>query len=161
VKSSDLERLMLALRPAIQTFVDEARVRIALLINGSGQVLAQHGFTRSYEIVNVASLAAAAHASAQALAKLCGAGRWTHLYHAGRERQLFLAPLRTPAGELILVVIFTSDSSLGLVTLFYQQLEQQIAALPELHVARDSTDQAGFERDLHAGLELLAPERRR
>jgi hypothetical protein len=161
MRSADVESLTAALRAPIQTFVAEARVRIALLVSGSGQVLAQHGFTRSYEIVNVASLAAAAHAAAQALAKLSGAGKWTHLHHAGRERQLFLAPLRTPAGELILVVIFTGDSSLGLVTFFYQQLEQQIGALPELRVARDSTDQAGFERDLHAGLELLAPERRR
>jgi predicted regulator of Ras-like GTPase activity (Roadblock/LC7/MglB family) len=161
MKPADLERLMAALRTPVQTFVDEARVRIALLISGSGQVLAQHGFTRSYEIMNVASLAAAAHASSQALARFSGAGRWTHLYHAGRERQLFLAPLRTPAGELILVVIFNSDSSLGLVTLFYQQLEQQIGTLPELRVARDSSDLATFERDLHAGLELLAPDRRR
>ena len=95
------------------------------------------------------------------LAKLSGAGRWTHLYHAGREQQLFLAPLHTPAGEPILVVIFDSDSSLGLVTLFYQQLEQQIGTLPELHAARGTTDQASFERDLNAGLKLVAPESRR
>jgi predicted regulator of Ras-like GTPase activity (Roadblock/LC7/MglB family) len=161
MRAGDLERLMPALRPPVQTFVREARVRIALLVSGAGQVLAQHGFTRSYEIMNVASLAAAAHASSQALARLSGAGRWTHLYHAGREQQLFLAGVNTPAGELILVVIFDSETSLGLVTLFYQQLEQQIAALPELHAVRDSTDQASFERDLSAGLKLVAPESRR
>jgi predicted regulator of Ras-like GTPase activity (Roadblock/LC7/MglB family) len=161
MRTGDLERLTPALRFPVQTFVREARVRIALLISGAGQVLAQHGFTRSYETMNVASLAASAHAASQALAKLAGAGSWTHLYHAGRALQLFLAPLQTPAGELILVVIFDNDSSLGLVTLFYQQLEEQIGALPELHAARHSADQASFERDLNAGLKLVVPDSRR
>jgi hypothetical protein len=75
---------------------DKARVRTALLINGSGQVLAQHGFTRSYEVMNVASLAAAAHAAARALAQLTEAGSWTHLHHAGKQRQLFMAPIKAP-----------------------------------------------------------------
>ena len=158
MRAADLQRLVEALRPPIQTFVRESRVRIAILVNGAGQVLAQHGFTRSYEVMNVASLAAGAHAASQALAQLTGAERWTHLYHAGRERQLFLAPLLTPAGELILVVIFDANSSLGMVTLFYQELEQQIGMLPELRTARAAADQASFERDLHAGLDYLSAE---
>ena len=161
MRAGDLERLMPALRAPVHTFVREARVRIALIVSGSGQVLAQHGFGRSYEIMNVASLAASTHASSQALARLTGASKWSHLYHAGRHQQLFLAPLHTPAGELILVVIFDHESSLGLVTLFYQQLEQQIGELPELHAARGSADQASFERDLNAGLKLVVPDKRR
>ena len=58
--AEDLAQLVEALRPTIAEFVREARVRTTLLINTSGQVLAQHGFTRSYEVMNVASLAAAA-----------------------------------------------------------------------------------------------------
>jgi predicted regulator of Ras-like GTPase activity (Roadblock/LC7/MglB family) len=156
MKAADLERLVAALRPPIQVFVRESRARIALLVNGAGQVLAQHGFTRSYEVMNVASLAAAAHAASQALAELAGAGKWDHLYHAGKQRQLFLAPLVTPVGPFILVVIFDADSSLGIVTLFFEQLERRVANLPEMHAARASTDQASFERDLHAGLEFMA-----
>ena len=60
VRQDDLPRVIEALKPPIEEFVRESRVRIALLINGAGQVLAQHGFTRSYEVMNVASLAAAA-----------------------------------------------------------------------------------------------------
>jgi predicted regulator of Ras-like GTPase activity (Roadblock/LC7/MglB family) len=155
MRRDDLPGLAAALRPPVHTFVRESRVRIALLVNGSGQVLAQHGFTRSYEIMNVASLAAAAHASSGALARLSGAGHWEHLYHAGRERQLFLAPLRTPVGELILVAIFDADSSLGIVRLFYARLERDVAALPDFMAVRGTTDQASFERDLEAGLELI------
>lgn len=158
MRGADLPGLVAALRGPVQRFVRESRVRIVLLVNGSGQVLAQHGFASSYEVMNVASLAAAAHASSRALATLSGAERWAHLYHGGRERQLFLAPLLTPVGELIMVAIFDGESSLGLVRLFYDGLEAEIADLPELRVALPATDQASFEADLEAGLEHTSPE---
>jgi predicted regulator of Ras-like GTPase activity (Roadblock/LC7/MglB family) len=126
-------------------------------VNGAGQVLAQHGFTSNYEVMNVASLAAATHASSRALASLSGAGRWEHLVHTGRNRQFFLAPLTTPAGDLILVAIFDQDSSLGMVNLFFGLLEDEIAALPAFQAVLQGTDQASFERDLEASLEL-SPE---
>ncbi|HSJ15951.1 MAG TPA: roadblock/LC7 domain-containing protein [Longimicrobiales bacterium] len=158
MRSTDLPALISALREPTRSFVRESRVRIAILINGAGQVLATHGFTRAYEVMNVASLAAAAQSASRALATLTGAGRWEHLYHAGRERQLFLAPFTTPVEELILVAIFDAETSLGMVQLCYEQLACEIAALPELSVAPPGSDQASFERDLRSGLEFLAPE---
>jgi predicted regulator of Ras-like GTPase activity (Roadblock/LC7/MglB family) len=159
MKRAELPRLVEALRTPIRWFVRESEVRVALLVNGAGQVLAQHGFTRSYEVMNVASLAAAAHASARVLAELSGAGRWEYLHHGGAVRQLFLAPIRTPVEELILVAIFDGSSSLGMVTLCYEQLEERVAGLPELAVARAGSDQASFERDLQAGLEINLTDR--
>ncbi len=159
MRSDDLARLVEALKPPIADFVREARVRTVLLINGSGQVLAQHGFTRSYEVMNVASLAAAAHASARALAEMTEAKRWTHMHHAGKERQLFMAPVRTPVAELIMVAIFDGDSSLGLVQLFFERLSTRVATLPELRQQLQQTTQHSFERDLEAGLtKVLSPE---
>lgn len=161
MRRADLDRVVEALDSPVQRFVREARVRLALLVNHSGQVLAQHGFTGRYEVVNVASLAAAAHAAAGALGELTGAGRWTHLHHAGRTQELVLAPLDTPAEQLVLAAIFDGDSSLGLVQLFIDRLAEEVAALPELAGspgvgrAAGGTDQASFERDLEAGLERL------
>ncbi|MGQ0562654.1 MAG: roadblock/LC7 domain-containing protein [Gemmatimonadota bacterium] len=158
MRIDDLPRLVEALKPPIAEFVRASRARIALLINGSGQVLAQHGFTRSYEVMNVASLAAAAHASARALAELTDASRWTHLHHAGKERQLFLAPVRTPVTELILVVIFDGETSLGIVQLFFEQLTSAVASLPEFQQALAETTQQNFEQDLEAGLHRVLTE---
>jgi len=138
--------------------VRESRVRIALLINSAGQVLAQHGFTRSYEVMNVASLAAAAHASAGALAQMTQARRWVHMHHAGKERQLFLAPIKTPLTELILVTIFDTETSLGIVQLFFDQLSTAISALPEFKEELQQTTQQAFERDLEAGLQRVLSE---
>lgn len=158
MRTDDLPRLVEALKPPIAEFVRESRVRIALLINGSGQVLAQHGFTRSYEVMNVASLAAAAHASARALAEMTRAQRWTHLHHAGKDRQLFLAPVKTPIAELILVAIFDNETSLGIVQLFFEHLTSGIAHLPEFQNALAETTQQNFESDLEAGLYKVLTE---
>lgn len=150
--AQDLAQLVEVLRAPIGDFVRDAHVRTALLINTSGQVLAQHGFTRSYEVMNVASLAAAAHASARMLAQMTSAQHWTHLHHAGKQRQLFLAPVPTPGAELILVSIFDGESSLGLVQVFFERLRQRVAALPEFQRRQSGTTQQHFERDLEAGL---------
>jgi predicted regulator of Ras-like GTPase activity (Roadblock/LC7/MglB family) len=158
MKPEDLTRVAEALREPMRHFVRESRVRIALVISGAGQVVAQHGFARSYEVMNVASLAAAIHAAARALAELVDAPLWEHLHHAGRERQIFMAPLRTPDEELIVVAIFDRDSSFGLVQLFHQQLARTVAGRPELRVQRAATTQGEFERNLEAGLESLARE---
>jgi predicted regulator of Ras-like GTPase activity (Roadblock/LC7/MglB family) len=154
MRSNDLARLVASLRVPVDRFVRESRVRIVLVVNGAGQVLAQHGFTSGYEVMNVASLAAATHASSRALADLTGAGAWQHLHHSGRRRQLFLAPLHTGIGELILVAIFDEESSLGVVDLFFSTLQRDISALPEFQVVLEAVDQASFEHDLEAGLEI-------
>jgi predicted regulator of Ras-like GTPase activity (Roadblock/LC7/MglB family) len=155
MRQQELPDLMRALSGPVDEFVHAARVRMALLVNRAGQVLAQQGFTKSYEVMNVASLAAAAHASSQALAELVGTRRWKHLHHAGRERQLFLALLDTPFEPLIVVVVFDQESSLGIVELFFDRLAATVAALPQLRTVRGSEDATTFERDLEAGLERV------
>ena len=139
-------------------FVREARVRTALLVNQSGQVLARHGFSQSFEVGDIATLAAAAHASAHALAELTDSGRWVHMHHAGSDRQLFLAPFRVGEEELILVAIFDEDSTLGLVQLFFDQLVESIRDVPELSGRLPKGDAEGFEADLEAGVERLLSE---
>ncbi|MGH7471348.1 MAG: roadblock/LC7 domain-containing protein [Longimicrobiales bacterium] len=161
MRQNDLARIITALKPPIDDFVRESRVRIALLINGSGQVLAQHGFTRSYEIMNVAALAAAAHVSARLLAQITQAKRWTHLHHAGRERNFFLAPVKTPVTDLILVAIFDGDTSLGIVQLYFDRLGKAIGTLPEFQQELQQTSQLAFERDLEAGLRRVLSEQPR
>jgi predicted regulator of Ras-like GTPase activity (Roadblock/LC7/MglB family) len=159
VRSAELPRLIAALKGPMNAFVRDSRVRISLVVSHSGQVLAQHGFTSSYEVMNVASLAAATHASSRALAEVTHSGAWRHLYRAGKEKQLFLAPLATPVAPLILVAIFDHDSSLGLVQMFFQRLADDVTVLPELQEAPAATDPLNFERDLEAGLDrIFLPE---
>ncbi len=151
MRREDLDAVVKALRAPTHRFVHEARVRTCLIVSGAGQVLAQHGFTRAYEVVNIAALAAAAHAAAGALARLTEGDPWKHLHNAGARQQMFLAPFRTPVEELILVAIFDEDSSLGLVQLFFDRLVAEVQRLPEFQRAAAAGDQASFEKDLEAG----------
>ena len=159
MRRQDLELVTTALREPMRRFVRESRVRTAILVNRSGQVLAHHGFARSYDVGNVAALAAAAHSSAHALAELTGAGRWMHLHHAGRAKQLFLAPFGTGGEELVLVAIFDQDSTLGLVQLFFDRLVEAAAEIPELGSKLSSADAESFESDLEAGLDRVLTDR--
>ncbi len=158
MRREDVKRVAEALAEPMKTFVRDSRVRTAVLVNRSGQVLAHHGFGQSYDIGNVATLAAAAHSSAHALAQLTGAGRWMHLHHAGKENQLFLAPFVAGSEELVLVAIFDNDSTLGLVQLFFDRLAEAIQQIPELGGALVPGDVEAFESDLEAGLDRLLPE---
>ncbi len=157
MRESDLPLVVEAVREPIAEFVRESRVRVALLVSSSGQVVAQHGFRGRLQIVNVASLAAAAHAAAGMLARITGRPRWLNTYHAGEERHLLLAPLTVPAGELILVAIFDRDSSIGLAQLFYERLAERIRSLSAFRVARPSADARSFEGDLEAGVRRVLP----
>ncbi len=158
MRRNDLYRVAEALERPMTDFVREARVRTALLVNHSGQVLAQHGFSGSFQVGDIATLAAAAHSSAHALAELTDAGRWMHLHHAGQEKQLFLAPFDAGEAELILVAIFDDDSTLGLVQLFFDRLVESIREIPELSGRLPKGDVEGFEEDLEAGVKRLLPE---
>jgi predicted regulator of Ras-like GTPase activity (Roadblock/LC7/MglB family) len=158
MRRQDLEVVARALGEPMRRFVKESRVRTAILVNRSGQVLAHHGFARSYDVGNVAALAAAAHSSAHALAELTGAGRWMHLHHAGKAKQIFLAPFGTGGEELVLVAIFDQESTLGLVQLFFDRLVDAAREIPELGAELSSEDAEAFESDLEAGLDRVLSE---
>lgn len=158
MKREDLKRVADALAEPMRTFVRESRVRTAILVNQSGQILARHGFSQGFDVGDVATLAAATHASAHALAELTDSGRWVHLHHAGREKQLFLAPFRIGDEELILVAIFDDTSTLGLVQLFFDRLVEAIREVPELQSTLPGGEVDEFERDLEAGVERLLSE---
>ncbi|HSH45299.1 MAG TPA: roadblock/LC7 domain-containing protein [Longimicrobiales bacterium] len=161
MKREDLQRVAGALEDPMRQFVRESRVRTAILVNRSGQILAHHGFSRGLDVTNVAALSAAAHASAHALAQITGAGHWMHLHHAGQEQQLFLAPFALRGGdELVMVAIFDQDSTLGLVQLFFDRLTEAILAMPELGGKLPTGDVNAFEDDLGAGVERALSENR-
>jgi predicted regulator of Ras-like GTPase activity (Roadblock/LC7/MglB family) len=158
VRREDLDRVVAGLKGPMAEFVAESRVRTALLVSHSGQVLAQHGFTRPFDLTGVAALAAATHVSANALAGILGAGRWVHLHNAGSDNQLFLAPFGVAGQELVLVAIFDSSSTLGLVQLFFDRLVEAVGGVAGLVGARTSEDAITFERDLEDSLQVLLSE---
>ena len=139
----------------LKRFVDDARVRLALLLHTSGQVLAQYGFTRAIEVMSACALAAAIHASAGELGKMMEGKPFGGLHHAGRERQIFLAEVRTPRGPFIFLTVFDAESSLGLVQLYFAELRQRLAAAAPPKEPEGAVLAENFEHDLNRNLASL------
>ena len=137
-------------------FIDDARVRLTLLLETSGRVLAQHGFTRSVDVMSACALAAAIHASAAEIGRQLDGHPFTSLHHPGQARQLFLAELATPRGSHILLTVFDDATSIGLVRLYFAELSARLAAaLPERAAAAAPPSLTDFESDLNRNLAKL------
>ncbi|MGD2215832.1 MAG: roadblock/LC7 domain-containing protein [Gemmatimonadales bacterium] len=149
----EIKQIQAAFDEPLREFVRESAVRLAVLINRSGQVLAQHGFDKVFDLVGVASLAAGINASSRALANQLGEEQFEHLHHAGRARQLFLGHFDSAAGQLMLVAVFDDRSSIGLVRLFFEQFVGGIRRLPSMDASRTSVNAAEFEAELETSLD--------
>ncbi len=141
--------------PPLRSFVEDARVRFALLLHSSGQVLGQHGFTRAVDVMSACALAAAIHATAAELGKQLEGRPFEGLHHAGRERQVFLSPIETLGGRYILLAVFDTDSSLGLVQLYFAELRAALAAAAPTDSSATPALSANFEGELNRNLATL------
>lgn len=146
------ERLAPWLGAPLEDFVRLARVRLALVLETNGRVLAQHGFARSLDVMGACSLAAAIHASASQLGHELGTALGP-LHHAGGDRQLFLAPVGSGSGTLLLLAVFDRDSSLGIVRHFFAAFARHLEhAAPREH---DHLTGEDLERALGRNLAVL------
>jgi hypothetical protein len=140
----------------LRRYVDDARARLALLLHPSGQVLAQAGFTREVDVMTACALAAASHATAGELGRQLDGRPFRDLHYAGPAKQLFLAPLETGRGAYISLTVFDDASSLGLVRMYFQELQRDLAAAaPPLERLRAPALALDFEGELHRNLAQL------
>lgn len=139
----------------LQTFIDESSARLILLMTTSGQVVAQHGFSRSVEVMTAAALGAAIVASTEELAKIMGSTRFGGLVHGGSKQSCMLAAFGTPRGRWIGLVVFGSETSVGIVQLFFDQMvEELVTAAPREQPAQPMLAE-NFEHELNASLKEL------
>lgn len=142
-------------QPPLERFLAESAARLVLLTTSSGQVVAQHGFTRALDVMSAAALGAAIMASTEELGRLTASGASRSLSHQGPSRGLFLAAFDLPQGRWIGLVVYDRDSSLGLVRLFFDRLVQDLRAVaPPAGPAREVLA-ADFEHELNASLRSL------
>lgn len=136
-------------------FVNEAGARLTLIMTPAGQVLAQHGFTRAVDVMAAAALGAAIVSSTREIAGTIGEGAFKALNHQGVHHGIFLAEMATPRGPLLALVVYGSESSVGLVQLFYEDLVRELVAACPNEKPTKPVIQADFERDLHKSLASL------
>jgi hypothetical protein len=139
----------------LQTFVTESSARLILLMTTSGQVMAQHGFSRSVEVMTAAALGAAIVASTEELARVMGAPRFGALVHGGSHQSCMLSAFGTPRGRWIGLVVFGSETSVGIVQLFFDQMVEQLVNAAPKEAPRPTALPENFEDELQASLKEL------
>lgn len=135
-------------------FVRQARISMAVALEPSGRVLAQHGFTRSLDVMAVCSLVAAIHASASELGRQVDGTPFGPLHHGGSGRQVFLAPARAGSGTVLVLAAFDERTSLGVVRHFFGAFARALAAVDDAQRGA-GPDTGDFERDLGRNLAVL------
>lgn len=139
----------------LQTFLEESSARLILLMTTSGQVVAQHGFTRSFEVMTAAALGSAIVASTEELARLMGAPRFGALVHGGDRQSCMLAAFGTPRGRWIALVVFGSETSVGIVQLFFDQMVEELVSAAPREQPPPPMLAENFEHELNASLKEL------
>jgi hypothetical protein len=139
----------------LQTFITESSARLILLMTTSGQVVAQHGFSRSVEVMTAAALGAAIVASTEELARVMGAPRFAALVHGGSRQSCMLCAFGTPRGRWIGLVVFGAETSVGLVQLFFDQLVDELVTAAPREQASASPLPENFEQELNTSLKEL------
>jgi hypothetical protein len=140
----------------LKKFVDESGVVFSLLLHPTGQVMAQHGFSRAMDIMAACALASAIHASSQALGTMLDGKPFDGLHHGGSTRQVFLAETKTPRGLYIFLTVFDSNSSLGLVRMYFDEFRTNLSkAAPPPPATTEPMLNENFELELNKNLAIM------
>jgi predicted regulator of Ras-like GTPase activity (Roadblock/LC7/MglB family) len=118
----------------------ESNAKVTLIIDRNGQVVAASADAVRMDTVSLASLVAGNVAATGGLAKILGEKDFSVLFHEGEKDHLHITLIGTRA---VLVVIFDSRSTLGLVRLRVKKAAEEITRVFEVVVQRSGQQGAG------------------
>jgi len=126
---------------ALGDLVDRSEAMAALIIDMGGFLIAQKGDASRFDTTTIAALASASFAATQAIATMLGETNFNSIYQEGEQYSMFF---QNVDGQCLLVVIFRSHVSVGLVKYFSNGTIVRVAE--QLRKAK--------ERDPDSGLDL-------
>ena len=103
-----------AITSTLEDLLRSSRAAHVLLIDRTGQLIAQVGERADFDLVSFASLCAADFEANYQLARLVGEEDFSTLYHQGDRESMYLGKM---ARGVVLVVLFDRRTTLGLVRL--------------------------------------------
>ena len=128
-----------AITRALEAFLTECNARCALLVDRTGQLVATVGERPSFDPTTFATLTAADFSANDQLAKLVGENDFSTLFHQGEKESMYLADI---ARRVILVVLFDTRTTLGLVRLKMRQTVLELTQLFDQVFARGEANAA-------------------
>ena len=110
----------------LEKLLREANAKVIFLVDKNGQLISGVGETERFDTTSLASLTAGNIAATGGLAKLIGEKEFSILFHEGEKDNLHISIV---AGRVILVVLFDTRSSLGLVRLRVKKASEELAGI--------------------------------
>lgn len=104
----------------------EANSKVVFLVDKNGQLIAAAGDTKNLDTTSLASLTAGNIAATGGLAKLIGEKEFSILFHEGEKDNIHISII---GQRVILVVIFDTRSSLGLVRLRVKKASDELKTI--------------------------------
>jgi predicted regulator of Ras-like GTPase activity (Roadblock/LC7/MglB family) len=127
-----------AITQSLERVLQESNARCALLVDRTGQLVATVGEKPTFDPTAFATLTAADFSANDQLAKLIGEKEFSSLFHQGERDSMYLADV---AGRVILVVLFDSRTTLGLVRLKVKAAVDDLARLVRAVFERGTSGQ--------------------
>ena len=110
----------------IEKLLREANARVIFLVDKNGQMISGVGEVERIDTTSLASLTAGNIAATGGMAKLIGEKEFSILFHEGEKDNLHISIV---GGRVILVVLFDSRSSLGLVRLRVKKASDELSVI--------------------------------
>lgn len=126
-----------------------------LLMNPTGQVYAQHGFTRAVDVMAAAALGAAIVSATREIGEMLKETTFSILNHQGKRHGVFLSGFDGPLGRMVLLVIYGPETSLGLVQVFFDEFVIDLSEAGPSYQPTEPVLAADFERELNRSLAAL------
>ncbi len=128
-----------AITESLRRFLGETKSLCALLVDRSGQLVTTVGEAPGLDTTSFASLTAADYSANDQLAKLVGETDFSSLFHQGEKESLYVADI---ARRLLLVIIFDSRTTVGLVRLRMKDEVEELTQLIDRVFSRDRNSDA-------------------
>jgi len=127
LRSQDVRKL----NRVLQELIVRSESSACLVCDNSGYVLAQEG-VKQQDSMLLSALGAGVFSASRELATLLGEDQFSSVFHQGEKKSIFISAANE---EVLLVTIFSNESSVGLVKLYARPAARSIQGIIE--VARD------------------------
>ncbi len=116
------------IQAVVERLVKEANAKVVFIVDKNGQLIAAAGDTENLDTTSLASLTAGNIAATGGMARLLRENEFATQYHEGEKANIHI---QIVGNRVILVVIFDSRSSLGLVRLRVRKASDELSAIFE------------------------------
>ncbi len=108
----------------LEKLISSSSAHSVLLIDRSGQLIAEYGNTTEIDIFSLSALMAANFGATAEIAKILGEEEFTLLFHKGKNENVYF----TAVGQhVIMVILFDDKTTLGLIRLKIKQITEELS----------------------------------